>query len=52
VIGRGEEIEQVIQIPQTEDQNNPALIGEPGVGKMAIAEPHPLDHRRRRPDIR
>ncbi len=38
VIGRAEEIERVIQILSRRTKNNPALIGEPGVGKTAIAE--------------
>ncbi|MGI9096110.1 MAG: ATP-dependent Clp protease ATP-binding subunit [Candidatus Limnocylindrus sp.] len=38
VIGREKEIERVIQILARRTKNNPALIGEPGVGKTAIAE--------------
>jgi ATP-dependent Clp protease ATP-binding subunit ClpC len=38
VIGREEEIERVIQILNRRQKNNPCLIGEPGVGKTAIAE--------------
>ena len=38
VIGRDKEIERVIQILSRRRKNNPALIGEPGVGKTAIAE--------------
>ena len=38
VIGRNEEIERVIQILSRRTKNNPCLIGEPGVGKTAIAE--------------
>ena len=38
VIGRNEEIERVIQILSRRMKNNPCLIGEPGVGKTAIAE--------------
>ncbi len=38
VIGRNAEIERVIQILSRRTKNNPALIGEPGVGKTAIAE--------------
>ena len=38
VIGRSEEIERVIQILSRRTKNNPCLIGEPGVGKTAIAE--------------
>ncbi|WP_298035292.1 ATP-dependent Clp protease ATP-binding subunit [uncultured Dysosmobacter sp.] len=38
VIGRTEEIERVIQILNRRQKNNPCLIGEPGVGKTAIAE--------------
>ncbi|MCL6648237.1 MAG: ATP-dependent Clp protease ATP-binding subunit [Chloroflexi bacterium] len=38
VIGRQKEIERVIQILSRRTKNNPVLIGEPGVGKTAIAE--------------
>jgi len=38
VIGREQEIERVIQILSRRTKNNPALIGEPGVGKTAIVE--------------
>ncbi|MGN1122865.1 MAG: ATP-dependent Clp protease ATP-binding subunit, partial [Eubacterium sp.] len=38
VIGRDEEISRVIQILSRRTKNNPCLIGEPGVGKTAIAE--------------
>lgn len=38
VIGRAKEIERVIQILSRRTKNNPCLIGEPGVGKTAIAE--------------
>ena len=38
IIGRHKEIERVIQILSRRTKNNPALIGEPGVGKTAIAE--------------
>jgi ATP-dependent Clp protease ATP-binding subunit ClpC len=38
VIGREREIERVIQVLARRTKNNPALIGEPGVGKTAIAE--------------
>ncbi|MBI4289003.1 MAG: ATP-dependent Clp protease ATP-binding subunit [Chloroflexi bacterium] len=38
VIGRTKEIERVIQILSRRTKNNPALIGEPGVGKTAIVE--------------
>lgn len=38
VIGREEEISRVIQILNRRQKNNPCLIGEPGVGKTAIAE--------------
>ena len=38
VIGREEEIERVVQILNRRQKNNPCLIGEPGVGKTAIAE--------------
>src|ERR1700688_3486638 len=57
VIGRAMEIERVVQILSRRTKNNPALIGEPGVGKTAIAEglaqrvikseiPEPLKDRR------
>ncbi len=38
IIGRHQEIERVIQILSRRNKNNPALIGEPGVGKTAIVE--------------
>ena len=38
IVGRGSEIERVIQILSRRTKNNPVLIGEPGVGKTAIAE--------------
>ncbi|MCY0869317.1 MAG: AAA family ATPase, partial [Firmicutes bacterium] len=38
VIGRASEIERVIQVLSRRTKNNPVLIGEPGVGKTAIAE--------------
>src|SRR5947208_8906320 len=38
VIGRHQEIERVIQILSRRNKNNPALIGEPGVGKTAIVQ--------------
>lgn len=38
VIGRTREIETVLQILSRKHKNNPALIGEPGVGKTAVAE--------------
>ncbi len=38
IIGRGPEIERVIQILSRRKKNNPVLIGEPGVGKTAIVE--------------
>lgn len=38
VIGRDEEIKRVIEILNRRNKNNPVLIGEPGVGKTAIAE--------------
>ncbi|WP_202081211.1 ATP-dependent protease ATP-binding subunit ClpC [Caldalkalibacillus salinus] len=38
VIGRSQEIERVIQVLSRRTKNNPVLIGEPGVGKTAIAE--------------
>src|SRR5699024_914650 len=38
VIGRNKEIERVIQVLSRRTKNNPVLIGEPGVGKTAVAE--------------
>jgi len=38
VIGREEELERVVQILSRRTKNNPALIGEPGVGKTAVVE--------------
>ncbi len=38
VVGRNQEIQRVIQILNRRQKNNPCLIGEPGVGKTAIAE--------------
>ncbi len=38
IIGRGPEIERVVQILSRRKKNNPVLIGEPGVGKTAIVE--------------
>ena len=38
VIGRDREIRRVIQVLSRRTKNNPVLIGEPGVGKTAIAE--------------
>jgi len=38
VVGRDEEIERLIQILSRRTKNNPALVGEPGVGKTAIVE--------------
>ena len=38
LVGRAQEIERVIQILNRRQKNNPCLIGEPGVGKTAIAE--------------
>ena len=38
MIGRSEELERVLQILNRRQKNNPCLIGEPGVGKTAIAE--------------
>ena len=49
VIGRDEEIRRVIQVLSRRTKNNPVLIGEPGVGKTAIAEG--LAHRIIRGDV-
>jgi ATP-dependent Clp protease ATP-binding subunit ClpB len=38
VVGRDDEIRRVIQVLSRRTKNNPVLIGEPGVGKTAIAE--------------
>ena len=38
IIGREVETERVVQILNRRQKNNPCLIGEPGVGKTAIAE--------------
>ncbi|MBR5231921.1 MAG: ATP-dependent Clp protease ATP-binding subunit [Clostridia bacterium] len=38
VIGRSQEIERIVQILSRRTKNNPVLIGEPGVGKTAVAE--------------
>ena len=38
VIGRDEEIRNVIRILSRKTKNNPVLIGEPGVGKTAVVE--------------
>ncbi len=38
MVGRAEELERVIQILNRRQKNNPCLIGEPGVGKTAVAE--------------
>src|SRR5687767_7651565 len=38
VIGRGKEIERVMQVLSRRSKNNPVLIGEPGVGKTAVVE--------------
>ena len=46
VIGRDQEIRRVIQVLSRRTKNNPVLIGEPGVGKTAIAEGLALAHRR------
>ena len=49
VIGRDKEIRRVIQVLSRRTKNNPVLIGEPGVGKTAIAEGlGPADRARRR----
>lgn len=41
VIGREAELERVIQILSRRSKNNPVLLGEPGVGKTAVAEGWP-----------
>ena len=38
VVGRGEEINRAVQILSRKTKNNPVLVGEPGVGKTAVAE--------------
>lgn len=38
VVGRGDEIDRAIQILSRRSKNNPVLVGEPGVGKTAVAE--------------
>ena len=38
VVGRGTEVRRLIQILSRRTKNNPVLVGEPGVGKTAIAE--------------
>ena len=38
IIGRDEEIRRVLQVLSRRTKNNPVLIGEPGVGKTAIAK--------------
>mgnify|MGYP000506106745 CR=1 FL=1 len=48
VIGRDQEIRNVIRILSRKTKNNPCLIGEPGVGKTAIAEGLAQAHRARR----
>ena len=48
VIGRDEEIRRVVQILSRRTKNNPALIGEPGVGKTAIVEGLGATHGQRR----
>ena len=45
LIGRDRELERVIQILNRRQKNNPCLIGEPGVGKTAIAEGLAAPHR-------
>ena len=48
IIGRDEEIRRTMQVLTRRTKNNPVLIGEPGVGKTAIAEGLALAHRQRR----
>ena len=43
VVGRGNEIERVMQVLSRRTKNNPVLIGEPGVGKTAVVEGLALD---------
>ncbi len=43
VIGRGQEIERIMQVLSRRTKNNPVLIGEPGVGKTAVVEGLALD---------
>ena len=50
VIGRDEEIRRVMQVLTRRTKNNPVLIGEPGVGKTAIAEG--LAHQAKIADVR
>jgi ATP-dependent Clp protease ATP-binding subunit ClpB len=50
VIGRDEEIRRCMQVLGRRTKNNPVLIGEPGVGKTAIAEGLALHRQRRLPD--
>lgn len=38
IIGRDEEIRRILQIISRRTKNNPAIVGEPGVGKTAIVE--------------
>ncbi|KFN93756.1 Clp protease ATP-binding subunit [Tetragenococcus muriaticus PMC-11-5] len=38
VVGRDKEVKRLVQILSRRTKNNPALVGEPGVGKTAIAE--------------
>ena len=48
VIGRDEEIRRTMQVLSRRTKNNPMLIGEPGVGKTAIAEGLAQTHHPRR----
>jgi ATP-dependent Clp protease ATP-binding subunit ClpC len=43
VVGRGKEIERIMQVLSRRTKNNPVLIGEPGVGKTAVVEGLALD---------
>ena len=48
VVGRDEEIRQIVDILMRRRQNNPILTGEAGVGKTAVVEGFAAAHRRRR----
>ena len=48
IVGRDEEIRQIVDILMRRRQNNPILTGEAGVGKTAVVEGFALANRRRR----